>query len=337
VVDFRATRRVAIEVRIAWFPRLEGERFQTQGGQTAELGAGVRADLLQIGRLTGSFTMLPGLVRFSATRTSILASRGVTSATYPTLQLVGSLTFDLSSRVFLVADAGFRFQPFQGSDAGNFLMPAGVNSAWRVDWGGGYRFGAPVADTSATTPQRTGWTLGAALNYSVVASPYGLATLEQSAGIGGFVSRRLTNWMDVEAGVQFFPRAEVTTAFDGGRLIQAAVSLKVGVRGRHIGVFARGGPEFSSYSQVMRSADDTGPGYPIFTFSRGTYPTLDWGGVIEYYPSPRVVVRVDLSSVHTFYRSVVFITDGVAIPLGSSDFPAVADSVHVIFRMGWRF
>jgi hypothetical protein len=147
----------------------------------------------------------------------------------------------------------------------------------------------------------------------------------------------LTNWIDVEAGVQFFPRALVTTAFDGGHLVEAAVSLKAGVRAHRIGVFAKGGPGFSSYSQVMRSADDTGPGNPIFTFSRGTYPTFDWGGVIEYYPSQRVVVRVDLSSVHTFYRSVVFITDGDAIPLGSSDFPYVADSLHVMFGMGWRF
>jgi hypothetical protein len=143
--------------------------------------------------------------------------------------------------------------------------------------------------------------------------------------------------MDFESTARFFPRALVTTAFDGGRLVQAAVGLKVGVRERRIGVFARGGPGFSSYSQVMRSADDTGPGYPIFTFSRGTYPTLDWGGVIEYYPSPRVVVRVDLSAVHTFYRSVVFTTDGVAFPLDWRDFPDVTDSVHVTFGMGWRF
>jgi hypothetical protein len=275
-LDFRATRRVAVEVRIAWFPRPETALFQTQGGQTLELGAGFRADMLHVGRLTGSFTMLPGLVRFSATHTSILSSAGATSATYPTLQFIGSLTFDVSSRVFLRADAGFRFQPFESNvqpfeDNGILYTfgAAGVASAWRVDWGGGYRFGPPL-DISARPLQTTGWTAGPTFTYSVVPSAYGLPALERSSGIGGFVSRRLTNWMDVEAGMQFFPRAIAPTAFDGGHLIKGAVDLRAGERGHRIGVFARGGPGFSSYSQVMRTADDTGPGYPIFTFSRGT-------------------------------------------------------------------
>jgi hypothetical protein len=34
---------------------------------------------------------------------------------------------------------------------------------------------------------------------------------------------------------------------------------------------------------------------------------------------------------------VVFITDGVAIPLGANDFLYVANSLHVMFSTGWRF
>ena len=348
-MDFGLDKRVRVETRIAWYPRRELDLFQTQGGETVEVGAGLRLDFAQFRRLTLSATMLPGLLHFSATHTNI-TSEQTTPATFVSLQLGGSLTFDVSRRLFFRTNLSVRFHPYPGSrvdsppvDHGTYVsyvslvVPAGVAHAARIDWGFGYRMGKPQgAPVIATGTRRLSF--GTLLSSSVSASPIASTeeeTLRKKSAVAGFVSRQLTEWVDAEGTIQYFPRVLETTPFEGGRLIQASAGLRAGARGSRLGVFAKVEPGFASYSHVLRTADDTGSLRPIFTFSRGTYPTLDWGGVVEVYSWRRVFLRMDLSVVHTFFRELIFVTDGIDIPVAPRT-SETSDAIRVAFGIGWR-
>lgn len=78
------------------------------------------------------------------------------------------------------------------------------------------------------------------------------------------------------------------TVWDGGRLIQGQFGVKSGIRRERWGVFAKVRPGFVSFSEAIHDITST-------TTKTGpkTYFSLDTGGVLEFYPSPRVNVRFD--------------------------------------------
>ena len=121
------------------------------------------------------------------------------------------------------------------------------------------------------------------------------------AGVGVRVGYNLTRYLALEGEVNFFPN-ENFAAFDrGGNLTQGQFGVKVGKRFDKFGIFAKARPGFLNFSRVLTqtgtqsfTAGSQTFTFPVFEIRRRNFFSLDVGGVVEFYPSRRVLVRFDV-------------------------------------------
>jgi hypothetical protein len=118
---------------------------------------------------------------------------------------------------------------------------------------------------------------------------------EYAAGAGGRVTYNLTNYFAVEAEANLFPSGTRSDYLTGGATQQAQFGAKVGKRWRRFGIFAKARPGFISLGDTLTPVQDNSSGTPIFTFERErkTHFSMDVGGVLEFYPSRKMLVRFD--------------------------------------------
>lgn len=115
------------------------------------------------------------------------------------------------------------------------------------------------------------------------------------AGFGGRFTYNLNRVFSLEAAGYFFPK-ECFSCRNNGRVTQVVGGVKVGKRFENWGIFAKGRPGFVSFSEGkfdVRAAPTT-TGIPFdLSFNRLTTFAADVGGVVEFYPSKRIVTRFD--------------------------------------------
>ena len=133
-------------------------------------------------------------------------------------------------------------------------------------------------------------------------------------GVGGRFTQNLKRYLALEAELNFFPRdfQKFTTNFTGGRMLEGLFGVKAGMRKTRFGVFGkiRPGLESSGRAEVPRFVNGNGPDprNPFgFERIRSTQFALDVGGVLEYYPTPRTIVRFDAGDTMVRYPNVEFI------------------------------
>ena len=143
-------------------------------------------------------------------------------------------------------------------------------------------------------------------------------------GVGGRFTYNLSKFIAFDSEVNFFPRNynALRTEFTGGRVIQALAGLKAGYRSRTFGIYSKFRPGVMSSGGSTKALfpDGTGPDPrdPFgFEVRRVNLLTLDVGGVFEYYPSKRTIVRFDAGDTITRYPDIPFFqfrpTGGVPI------------------------
>ncbi len=123
----------------------------------------------------------------------------------------------------------------------------------------------------------------------------------QEAGVGVRMGYNLTKHVALEGEVNYFAN-ENAVAFDrGGNLTQGQFGAKVGKRFDKFGFFAKARPGFVNFSQVLTQTGTTTITFggqtftfPVFEIKRRNFFSLDVGGVVEFYPSRRVLVRFDV-------------------------------------------
>jgi hypothetical protein len=158
------------------------------------------------------------------------------------------------------------------------------------------------------------------------------------AGFGGRFSFNVTPNFALEAQGDFFPRD--STLFNsgraGGRTLQAQAGVKLGKGFEHFGLFAKARPGVVSFSKTL-SFDglDTSQGFPfpIFHLERRTYFSFDLGGVLEFYPSKRIVMRFDGGDTMIRYGSI-------ELPLFLNPASIPAETIHSFefsTGVGFRF
>ena len=124
----------------------------------------------------------------------------------------------------------------------------------------------------------------------------------------------------------------------GGRILQGQAGVKAGKRFERFGIFGKARPGIVSFSEVVK-VDGLDPtfGFPIFRTDRKNYFSMDVGGVLEFYPSPRIVTRFDGGDTMIRYGAA-------ELPL--SIFPAVSNfqmppqtmhNFQFSAGVGWRF
>lgn len=107
-------------------------------------------------------------------------------------------------------------------------------------------------------------------------------------GFGGRFTYNFNKHVAAEAETNFFPGREFN-----GRAAQAVFGAKVGKRWNKFGIFGKARPGFVYYSAGKREFF-VNPDQSFRSTSESTTNfALDVGGVLEFYPSKRIVTRFD--------------------------------------------
>lgn len=130
-----------------------------------------------------------------------------------------------------------------------------------------------------------------------------LGVFDASAwGVGGRVGWEAWPLVTLEAEANVFPQDTGAV----GPLVQALGGVKLGGRNRSFGLFAKLRP-----GVVRFDRDFIQPGTaciavvptPRECLATRTNLALDFGSVVELYPTPRLIVRVDLGTTYIWYGS----------------------------------
>jgi hypothetical protein len=368
-LDINLTRRLAFESTVDFFPRNAPQSPDQagQGGRTLQALFGVRAKFITTRRYSVYGILRTGLTYETNNLSSLtfdppdglIFLRGSGPVTHFTLDLGGGVELYPTRRWIFRAEIDD--SPYF---AGNLpvldpeiLGPSGeplavtiahgaIFAPWKISLGASYRVGAlrdfPRDDEQDDQQDHGGrpsrLTVGAqatSLSLSFIDGVDGATT---EVGVGPFASYRIWRFIEADTAMFLFPREEKTTGpFDGGRILQGFYGVRAGFRTRHIGFFAKVRPGFESNSRVLASETITlGPGASIVdTFGRTTYFALDFGGVIELYPTKHLVVRLDAGDTMIYPGRVPIVT-----LLGTTtfvpDFPR-QDTMQFGVGFGWRF
>jgi len=124
------------------------------------------------------------------------------------------------------------------------------------------------------------------------------------AGFGGRLTFNLTRSFAWEVQGDFYPKElpYINNGRAGGRITQVQTGLKAGKRFDKFGVFAKARPGIVSFSGALKI--EPTPGFPSFRPIRENYFSFDLGGIIEFYPSSRIVTRFDGGDTMIHYRSI---------------------------------
>ena len=121
-------------------------------------------------------------------------------------------------------------------------------------------------------------------------------------GVGGRFTFNMNEVFAFEGAAYIFPR-RCFDCVENGRMSEAVAGVKVGKRFNSWGVFGKARPGVVSFSEGSSNFTITGPSQPILVErSRVTSFATDVGGVIEFYPSPRIVTRFDAGDTIIYHR-----------------------------------
>src|SRR5215213_230601 len=122
-------------------------------------------------------------------------------------------------------------------------------------------------------------------------------------GFGGRFTYNLNRVVSLEAAGYFFPKRCFQCQNDGN-ITEVVGGVKIGKRFEKWGIFGKARPGVASFSQgkVTILPDPTIPGFPSrFEVERLNGFAADLGGVLEFYPTKRIVTRFDAGDtiIHT--------------------------------------
>ena len=118
---------------------------------------------------------------------------------------------------------------------------------------------------------------------------------EHAVGVGGRVTYNLTDYFAVEAEGNLSPTEVPSDYLTGGASQQLQAGAKVGKRWRRFGLFAKARPGLVSFGETVTPLPVLSGSVLTYTFDRErkTHFSTDVGGVLEFYPSRRMLVRFD--------------------------------------------
>lgn len=112
------------------------------------------------------------------------------------------------------------------------------------------------------------------------------------AGPLGRYTWNLSPSLGLEGSVGYLPGFQTSYGTDNGHELLALGGVKAGWRGRRFGIYGKAEPGISSWSPGLWDGVGPAPEYQKI-YHRRTDFTLDMGGVLEFYPTPRTIVRLD--------------------------------------------
>ena len=329
--DWNFNRRLAFESQVDFFPEHATPLLLVQGGQTTQAVFGIRAKVIQTRSFSVFGLVRPGLLHFTdaevlASQPGLLTTQPVT---YFVLNLGGGIEYYPSPRWILRADIEGNPYRVPADSAGGIVQPGKINDTTRLSFGIGYRLGALV-ESERETKVPGNWEFGPVFSAMSIAREGPAENVRGEPGVGGYASYRFYGVFYLDGDVLYFPRGtDFSGAHDGGTILQALVGLKGGIRRDHVGFFGKVRPGFNSSSRALTSISASGD-----TYARATNFALDLGGIVEFYPSERSTLRVEVGDTHIFYstRDVNILGTITPVPGGK-----LQHSIQLVVGYGWRF
>lgn len=182
-------------------------------------------------------------------------------------------------------------------------------------------------------------------------------------GLGGRFTYNINKHFALEAAGYFFPgKCDSCTGEVTGRVGEGLFGVKAGKRFRKWGIFAKTRPGLISFGkgafEITPVSSPAGGGVPVSCFgpdplapapcfsfrqTRLTHAALDLGGVLEFYPSRRIVVRFDGGDTMIRYGQRTFNTLAQNPATGAITVVPIAGPAHTrhsfqfVGGVGFRF
>ena len=166
-------------------------------------------------------------------------------------------------------------------------------------------------------------------------------------GVGGRFTYNLNKHVALETAGYFFPRqCHFCGRIEEGQIAEGLFGVKVGKRFGKWGVFGKARPGLMNFSRgnfEIVAISGTGLNAFRIDFHHRTNLVFDLGGVVEFYPSKKLVLRVDVGDTIIRYpqRTVSFVTvDPTTGATGLDSFVTPSfnhRSVQVMAGVGFRF
>lgn len=148
-------------------------------------------------------------------------------------------------------------------------------------------------------------------------------------GLGGRFGYNFNKHLALDAEFSFFPETHLGNR-QFGQKTQAFAGIRAGARSRYVGLFAKARPGVMFIGEVTSGFNCSSNGLGQTCRPSHNNFALDAGGVLELYPSPRTIVRLDAGDTIVRIRNT---TRGL---LGSST--AVSDTTHNFqFSVGFGY
>jgi len=317
-VTYNFNRSIAAEAEINFFPQkvfilnADGSAIQGQFGvkigkrfEKFGLFGKVRPGFLSVDRV------IP-FIPFPGSQGGPLPNLTIDRRTFFTVDAGGVLELYPSRRTVVRLEAGDTIirHPAQ------FFRSAKFNNNFQFTAGVAFRLGDfPDAGTPSDAQERTKrFEVGAQFTSLLVepVTPFGSLALSRKhaePGFGGRFTFNLTESIAFEAEGNYFTRQQLAF-INGGHMYQGQFGGKVGKRFDKWGLFGKARPGFVGFTRVLEfpfGAQTPGPS-PILRPENKLYPSLDVGGVVEFYICPRFMARFDVGDTLIHYGELRFPT-----------------------------
>ena len=154
------------------------------------------------------------------------------------------------------------------------------------------------------------------------------------SGLGGRFGYNFNKYFALDAEANFFPEAHLLNE-EFGQKTQGFIGLKAGVRKKRVGVFAKARPgvmwfgEFSSRGSCTSTSSGS-----VCGVSHEKDFAMDVGGVFEFYPVDRFIMRADVGDTIVRYSSGTlgtFSGPSILVPA------ATKHNLQISLGVGWSF
>ena len=161
-------------------------------------------------------------------------------------------------------------------------------------------------------------------------------------GFGGRFTLNLNRSVALEAVGNFFPHSCRFCGDNSGNITQGLFGVKAGKRFEKWGIFGKARPGVVSFSEGDTRVDLAGTNFFILQ-SRQTHFAVDLGGVLEFYPSKRIVTRFEAGDtlIHYGSRQTNFLsfdpTTFVPVLVPFTTRSVTRHNFQFAAGVGWRF
>jgi len=153
------------------------------------------------------------------------------------------------------------------------------------------------------------------------------------SGLGGRFAYNFNKHIALDAEANFFPEAHLLNE-EFGQKMQGFAGIKAGVRKKRVGVFTKARPgvmwfgEFSSRGGCSSTSFGS-----VCGVSHEKDFAMDVGGVFEFYPADRFILRADIGDTIVRYPSHTFQTLSAPVLVPA----ATKNNLQISLGVGWRF